>query len=74
MMCAFGMPQLYNIPVLDPVVPPLYNFQYGVSDAETGQHFSHNENRDNDITTGEYRVNLPDGRVQIVTYKADEVS
>jgi len=55
------------------VVAPHYNFQYGVSDAETGQQFSHGENRDNYNTAGEYRVNLPDGRIQIVTYKADEV-
>lgn len=82
--CASGMPQLYGPPapsygpapivVQEPIVAPHYNFQYGVSDALTGQQFSHGENRDNYNTAGEYRVNLPDGRVQIVTYKADEVN
>jgi hypothetical protein len=32
--------------------------------------FSAHENRDNYNTAGEYRVNLPDGRVQIVSYSA----
>merc|ERR1712165_13499 len=55
-----------------PVAPPVYNYEYGVNDPHYGPVFSHAENRDNYNTGGEYRVNLPDGRVQIVTYKADE--
>merc|ERR1712226_275107 len=54
----------------EPVAAPVYNFQYGVSDGYTGAVFSHNEDRNNYDTKGEYRVNLPDGRVQIVTYSA----
>merc|ERR1711990_241737 len=57
-------------PYHEPVVAPVYNFQYGVSDGYTGAVFSHNEDRNNYDTKGEYRVNLPDGRVQIVTYSA----
>merc|ERR1712110_822498 len=49
---------------------PVYNFQYGVSDCYFGAAFSHSEDRNNYDTKGEYRVNLPDGRVQIVTYSA----
>merc|ERR1711981_661184 len=56
----------------EPVAPPVYNYEYGVNDPHYGPVFSHAENRDNYNTGGEYRVNLPDGRVQIVTYKADE--
>ena len=46
-------------------------YQFGVNDPEySGAVFSHQENRADYNTQGEYRVNLPDGRVQIVTYTA----
>merc|ERR1712183_697252 len=45
-------------------------YQYGVNDPNYGPVFSQTEARDNYDTTGEYRVNLPDGRVQIVSYSA----
>ena len=54
----------------EPVSPPIYNFEYGVSDSYSGANFGHSEKRDNYETSGEYRVNLPDGRTQIVTYSA----
>merc|ERR1739848_96667 len=54
----------------EPVAPPVYNYQYGVNDPHYGPVFSQTEARDNYDTTGEYRVNLPDGRVQIVSYSA----
>merc|ERR1712226_1220000 len=54
----------------EPIAPPVYNYQYGVNDANYGPVFSQSEARDNYDTTGEYRVNLPDGRVQIVSYTA----
>ena len=53
----------------EPVAPPVYNFKYAVDDSPYGPVFSHGENRENYNTAGEYQVNLPDGRVQIVTYK-----
>merc|ERR1712226_1067928 len=72
--CALGAaPAPYHAPAPayhEPVAAPVYNFQYGVSDGYTGAVFSHNEDRNNYDTKGEYRVNLPDGRVQIVTYSA----
>merc|ERR1712128_25529 len=49
---------------------PVYNYQYGVSDDYSGSVFSAQENRNNYDTAGEYRVNLPDGRVQVVSYSA----
>merc|ERR1712025_696644 len=50
---------------------PSYNYQFGVNDPEySGAVFSHQENREDYNTQGEYRVNLPDGRVQIVSYTA----
>merc|ERR1711981_434093 len=57
-------------PYHEPIAAPVYNFQYGVSDSYSGAAFSHSEDRNNYDTKGEYCVNLPDGRVQIVTYSA----
>ncbi|KAI9559828.1 hypothetical protein GHT06_013835 [Daphnia sinensis] len=48
-----------------------YEFGYSVKDAETYADFDHSEKSDGKVTTGSYRVQLPDGRTQIVTYKAD---
>ena len=52
--------------------PSNYAFGYSVNDEYTGEDFSHTESRDGYITSGEYRVALPDGRIQIVTYTADD--
>ncbi|CAG0924097.1 unnamed protein product [Notodromas monacha] len=49
------------------VVHSKYSFQWDVDD-----NFSHREGRDGVNTEGEYRVMLPDGRLQIVSYDADE--
>merc|ERR1712201_69458 len=48
--------------------PPVYAYNYGVNDDETGTQFSQNEQRDGAVTTGSYTVALPDGRVKTVTY------
>lgn len=53
-----------------PSLPAVYNYEYGVNDGYTGASFSQKETREDYNTAGEYRVNLPDGRVQIVSYKA----
>merc|ERR1711881_798691 len=45
-----------------------YNFGYNVVNDQP-QAFNHEENRAGDETHGEYRVALPDGRTQIVTYQ-----
>eukprot|EP00095_Tigriopus_kingsejongensis_P012288 maker-scaffold324_size206069-snap-gene-1.25 protein:Tk12288 transcript:maker-scaffold324_size206069-snap-gene-1.25-mRNA-1 annotation:"cuticle protein" len=49
-----------------------YNYQYAVLDEYSNNNFAHSESRDGYQTNGEYRVALPDGRTQIVTYTADE--
>lgn len=51
--------------------PAKYQFEYEVNDAESGNEFGHKEERDGDLTTGEYNVLLPDGKKQIVSYTAD---
>ncbi|KAK7063096.1 Structural constituent of cuticle [Halocaridina rubra] len=45
-----------------------YDFTWGVEDDESGNAFSHVENSDGQTTQGEYRVLLPDGRTQVVTF------
>lgn len=49
-----------------------YAFAYKVKDKKTGDDFSHQQVRNAKATNGEYRVKLPDGRIQIVSYKADK--
>merc|ERR1712212_1201309 len=49
-------------------VPARYEFQWEVSDAESGNQFGQSESRDGDNTQGRYEVILPDTRKQIVTY------
>lgn len=48
-----------------------YDFNYAVKDDYYGTDFSHNAVSDGDQVKGEYKVLLPDGRLQIVSYIAD---
>merc|ERR1712212_242896 len=58
---------VYKEPAYDE--PAVYQYGYAVADDYSGANFASNENRDGYATTGEYRVALPDGRTQIVSYK-----
>ena len=49
-----------------------YSFTYGVSDEYSGTDFHREEERSDSVTRGSYKVSLPDGRVQIVNYVADD--
>ncbi|KAK4873267.1 hypothetical protein RN001_015296, partial [Aquatica leii] len=49
-----------------------YAFMYKVHDQFSGDDFSHSQKQDSKSTNGEYRVKLPDGRIQIVSYVADK--
>jgi len=52
--------------------PQPFAYQYGVKDDYSGASFDKSETQDTyGKVDGSYRVNLPDGRVQIVTYHAD---
>lgn len=73
---ALGPPPYHPGPVHhDPYakIPPRpFAYAYGVSDEYAGTNFDKKETQDEYGTvTGEYRVALPDGRTQIVTYHAD---
>lgn len=48
-----------------------FDFNYAVKDDTYGNDYSHNAVSDGDVVRGEYRVQLPDGRLQIVQYTAD---
>merc|ERR1712141_319462 len=51
--------------------PQPFAYEYGGADAY-GRHFAKTESQDeHGVVKGEYRVELPDGRVQIVSYHAD---
>eukprot|EP00095_Tigriopus_kingsejongensis_P009010 maker-scaffold2697_size13174-snap-gene-0.3 protein:Tk09010 transcript:maker-scaffold2697_size13174-snap-gene-0.3-mRNA-1 annotation:"cuticle protein isoform b" len=52
--------------------PPKYEFAYAVADEYAQTNFAQNEARDGYATNGGYRVNLPDGRTQIVTYTVQD--
>merc|ERR1739838_1062337 len=54
-----------------PILPPVYAYNYAVKDDYSGSIFSQQESRDNYNAAGSYSVNLPDGRVQIVTYSVN---
>ncbi|KAF5286100.1 hypothetical protein FQA39_LY16447 [Lamprigera yunnana] len=49
-----------------------YAFSYAVQNQLSGDDFSHSQKQDSKSTNGEYRVKLPDGRIQIVSYVADK--
>merc|ERR1712212_1376079 len=59
-------PTSYKQPSYDE--PAVYQYGYAVADDYSGANFAQNEKRDGYATSGEYRVALPDGRTQIVTY------
>ena len=51
-----------------------YNFAYTVKDEPSYNDFEQKANSDGKVATGSYRVALPDGRIQTVTYKDDGYS
>ncbi|XP_042858771.1 pro-resilin-like [Penaeus japonicus] len=56
----------YSAPA--PSGPAQYDFNYAVKDDYSGNDFGHQESRDGYDTQGTYYVQLPDGRLQTVTY------
>merc|ERR1719220_2720618 len=51
-----------------------YTYNYGVADDYSKAAFSQTESNDGTgVVEGSYQVNLPDGRVQTVTYHANDI-
>merc|ERR1712088_511855 len=62
----------YAAPDLAEVSP--YTYNYGVADEYSGAAFSQSESNDGTgVVEGSYSVNLPDGRIQTVTYHANDI-
>merc|ERR1712203_646085 len=62
---------IHHAPVKD-FPPRPFAYEFGVQDSYSGADFAKKEVQSPDgVVTGVYRVALPDGRIQIVTYTAD---
>jgi len=70
---AYQAPLAYAAPRADADYdePPLYKFEYSVTDDYSSSHFNQEEQRDNELTAGSYSVLLPDGRTQLVSYSVN---
>ena len=65
----YFLPYAYFYFILQKGMP--HQFAYDVVDDYSGNNYGHEEESDGNVVTGEYFVQLPDGRLQIVTYTAD---
>merc|ERR1712105_185985 len=55
--------------------PSPYTYQYAVADDYSKANFQQSESNDGTgVVTGSYSVNLPDGRIQTVTYNANDLT
>merc|ERR1712106_133353 len=62
-------------PAPDLAEPSPYTYQYAVADDYSGAAFSQGESNDGTgAVSGSYSVNLPDGRIQTVTYNANDLT
>merc|ERR1712042_210007 len=69
LIAAEARPQGYApAPETYPDEPAVYSYTYGVADDYSQNNYGQSESRDGYNTQGEYFVNLPDGRLQKVTY------
>ncbi|XP_050728942.1 cuticle protein 21-like isoform X4 [Eriocheir sinensis] len=76
-MVAADSRELYGVPRRDSSEESFesseaqYNFKWEVDHSPSDNHYGQEEARDRDHTQGSYYVQLPDGRVQKVSYVVD---
>merc|ERR1712218_721881 len=68
-------PVVHAVAAPDLAEPSPYTYQYAVADDYSGAAFNQAESNDGTgAVTGSYSVNLPDGRIQTVTYNANDLT
>merc|ERR1712158_310428 len=68
-------PVVHAVAAPDLAEPSPYTYTYAVADDYSKANFQQSESNDGTgAVTGSYSVNLPDGRIQTVTYNANDVT
>merc|ERR1712203_1279815 len=68
-------PVVYAVAAPDLAEPSPYTYTYAVADDYSKANFQQSEPNDGTgAVTGSYSVNLPDGRIQTVTYNANDLT
>merc|ERR1711922_47956 len=68
-------PVVHAVATADLAEPSPYTYSYAVADDLSQANFQQSESNDGTgAVTGSYSVNLPDGRIQTVTYNANDIT
>merc|ERR1712060_914019 len=68
-------PVVHAVAAPDLAEPSPYTYTYAVADDYSKANFQQSESNDGTgVVTGSYSVNLPDGRIQTVTYNANDIT
>ena len=68
-------PAVHAVAAPDLAEPSPYTYTYAVADDYSKANFQQSESNDGTgAVTGSYSVNLPDGRIQTVTYNANDLT
>lgn len=61
-----------EVPAATSIEKKHYEYAYAVKDRHSGDDFSHIQKQENGSVKGSYKVRLPDGRIQVTKYVADD--